>query len=333
MDSNVSISVKDFSKIIGVSTHLIYKLINDNNLNYIAQGNRKTLPPETVRKILISRGFEYNLAPKALTIFGMKGGIGKTSLATALSDGASRLGFRVLAIDLDMQGNLTTSFNKKRSGQKVLAHVLKGDCSIADIITKCHDYLSLLPSSLENAAIEHILNKPMNYANYFDGIFRSVRDQYDLIILDCPPALNKLTVCASCMADINLIPINADMDALDGLLMSVAELHRIANEFEIDMNFKLFWNKYDAREKLSLLIMGEISKRPELVENLLPQVIRTDTTFKNTKALGQSIFGSRKSAAKEDCFNLLAEILGINQWLETKKQTKQPQTITEIEVA
>lgn len=325
MSSSISISVKDLSSVLGISTHLIYKIVNDNNYDVIIQGNRKNLPPETVRKIISSRGFKYG-PTKVLNIFGMKGGIGKTSIATAIADGASRLGFKVLAVDLDMQGNLTASFNLKRKGQKVLAHVLKegkdDNVGISDIILKSHDYLSVLPSSLENAAIEVILSKPLNYATFFRTIFAPILGQFDLVIMDCPPALNKVTVCASCMADINLIPINADADAFDGLLMSIAEIHRLSKEFEIDIDYQIFWNKYDAREKLSMLIMGEISKQQELLDNLIPQVIRTDTTFKNTKALGESIYKNRKSSAKDDCFGLLGEVLGINAWLNEKKSDK-----------
>ena len=298
---------------------MLYKIVEKNNYEVIAQGGRKNLPPSTVRKILIERGYSYEKT-RTINICGMKGGIGKTSISTALADGASRLGFRVLAVDLDMQGNLTTSFNQKHKGQKVLAHVLNEDVGISEIIIKCHDYLSLLPSSLENAANEVILNKPMNYANFLNAVFKPIYDQYDLIILDCPPSLNKITVCASCMADLNLIPINADADAFDGLLMTVGELERLSNDFNINMNYKIFWNKYDAREKLSLLIMGEISKQPDLVNNLLSQVISTDTTFKNTKALGQSIYESKKSSAKEECFGLLNEILGISESLTAAKK-------------
>ena len=121
-----TISVKDFSSMINVSPHLVYKTIKENDLPVVPEGNKKSLPPETVRWILSSRGFDFKRkkSPHIINVFGMKGGIGKTSIATALAEGASRIGFKVLAIDLDMQANLTQSFNMKRHGQPVLYSVI-----------------------------------------------------------------------------------------------------------------------------------------------------------------------------------------------------------------
>ena len=318
-----TISAKDFSSLISVSPHLIYKLIKEYELPVVPLGNKNALPPESVRKILELRGFKFkksNSEPHIINVFGMKGGIGKTSIATALAEGASRLGFRVLAIDLDMQGNLTQSFNMKKHGQFVLYHVIAGEANIKEVIVPVSPYLSLLPSSLDNSQIEHALNSKtsINITNFFNEMFESVQSQYDLIVIDCPPSIHKITVCASCFATENLIPINADIDSFDGVVMTVSEIEKIERAFKnlsIKINYKIVFNKYDAREKLSLNIMGAISERKNLKDNLMPIVIRVNTAFKNTKADGEYIFDSKKSTAKEDCFNLISELTGITDWI------------------
>lgn len=326
MASYTTLGIKDFSTLIGVSTHLIYKIIKEQNLNVVAQGNRKTLPPATVKTIMEQRGFNYSglkgQGPFIINVFGMKGGIGKTAIATAIAEGASRLGFRVLAVDLDMQGNLTQSFSMKKHGQKVLKDIVKGDAKIEDVILNVHQFLDLLPSSLENSQIETILSsQTLNYTGYFKNLFKPVLPNYDLIITDCPPSINKITACATCFSDYNLIPVNADMDSFDGITMSVSEIKRLENTFSdqgLNISYHIVFNKYDAREKLSLSIMKEIAKQDALASSLLPVVIRTDTTFKNTKAIGEYIFDAKKSSAKEDCFSLIAEITGITHWIKEK---------------
>lgn len=321
-----TISTKDFSSLINVSPHLIYKIIKEYNLPVIPVGNKNALPPETVRKILELRGFRYKKdeSPIVINVFGMKGGIGKTSIATALAEGSSRLGAKVLAIDLDMQANLTQSFNMKKHGQPVLYHALIGEKKIEDVIVQVTSNLHLLPSSLDNSQIENVLNskQSINITNFFNEMLEPIKNFYDLIIIDCPPSIHKITVCASCFASENLIPINADIDSFDGVVMTVSEIEKIEKSFknlQMKINYKIIFNKYDAREKLSLNIMGSISERSNLKENLLPLVIRTNTAFKNTKADGEYIFDTARSTAKEDCFALITELTGISEWVSKGK--------------
>ena len=332
-----TISAKDFSTLINVSPHLIYKLVKEHKLPVVPQGNKKALPPESVRSILELRGFKFrqlNNQPRVINVFGMKGGIGKTSIATSLAEGASRLGFNVLAIDLDMQGNLTQSFNMKQHGQPVLYHAINGEKEIQDIITEVTPNLHLLPSSLDNSQIETVLNsqQSINITNFFDELLHPVKQNYDLIVIDCPPSIHKITVCAACFATENLIPINADIDSFDGVVMTVSEIEKLERSFKnlsLNINYKIIFNKYDAREKLSLHIMGAISERPNLKENLMPIVIRTNTAFKNTKADGEYIFDARKSSAKEDCFSLITELTGISDWVSRGKTKTSAEEIEE----
>ncbi len=326
MNYSSILKIKDISSILGVSTHLLYKIIKENSIECIAESNKKVLPPSSVRQIMELRGFQYSPKnrPMIINVFGMKGGIGKTSIATAISEGASRLGFRVLAVDLDMQANLTQSFRMKKKSQHVLRHVIDEDAftSISQTICNVHQHLDLVPSNLENSKIEILLSqKTIDLFGYFNYLFRGVFQNYDLIILDCPPSVNKITTCATCFADMNLIPVNADTDSFDGVCMSVSEIKRLENTFQernLKINYKILFNKYDAREKLSFQVMGHIGQEKDLSEHLLPIVIRTDTSFKNTKADGGYIFDLRKSSGREDCLALITEITGINKWLEEK---------------
>lgn len=326
MDNSSTIKIKDLSSILDVSTHLIYKIVKENSIEFISEGNKKVLPPASVRMIMELRGFNYSKdnKPLIINVFGMKGGIGKTSIATAIAEGASRLGFRVLAVDLDMQANLTQSFRAKKKSQYVLKHVLDEDTKISITQTICnvHQFLDIVPSSLENSKTEIILSqKTIDYTGYFNQLFNGVFSDYDFIILDCPPSVNKITTCATCFANINLIPVNADTDSFDGVSMSVSEIKRLEAMFRnrnLKIDYKILFNKYDAREKLSLQVMGYIAQEENLRDHLIPIVIRTDTAFKNTKADGAHIFDLPKSSGREDCISLITEITGINSWINEK---------------
>jgi chromosome partitioning protein len=324
MITTPSLKIKEISPILGVTIQTIYKAIKDTEINVISHGNKNILPPKSVRKLFEMRGFNYKEKekPRIINIFGMKGGIGKTSIATAIAEGSSRLGFRVLAVDLDMQGNLTQSFHAKKPNQLVLFDVVNGSAKIGDAIEHVHDCLDILPSNLSNSRMElQLSHLQIDTPEYFNQLFHSIFEQYDLIILDCPPSVNRVTSCATCFADLNIIPVNADKDSFDGVVMSVSEIKHMEEMFkarEIKINYQIIFNKYDAREKLSLYIMGQIYQESALSDHLLPIVIRTDTAFKNSKSEGIYIFDVNKSSAKEDCLNLTVEISGMKAWSSAK---------------
>lgn len=325
MSTKPTLRTRDIAHILGVSNHLIYKIIRENGLDVISGRGHNLLPPKTVKSLLEFRGFNFkrDIKPKVINIFGMKGGIGKTSLATAISSGLSRLGFSVLAIDIDMQGNLTQSFNKKSPYTKVMYDILSENCSLKEAIIGIHENLDLLPSSLSNSAIELLLSsRPVDTPHMFATLIEPIYSKYDVVVIDCPPSVNRITSCATMFSDLNIIPVNADMDSFDGVAMSVSEIKRLEDTYRksrsAEIKYKILFNKYDAREKLSLTIMGKISQSDLLSENLMPTVIRTDTSFKNTKAEFSSIFDLSKSPAREDCLSLIADVSGIADWVLEK---------------
>lgn len=320
MECDTLLRIRDVAAVAGIAQSTVHKSIKSKGLKTITLGNKKYLPPSSVRKILEDRGFQYSSCSKPLIISvnGMKGGIGKTSIATAISEGGSRLGFRTLCADLDMQGNLSNSFKVRKHGVKVLIDLIsEKDVRPADIIRKVHEYLDIIPSNLSNSHLENALTqKAINYPTYFESLFNELYPNYDLIVLDCPPSINKATTCATFFADFNLIPVNADYDSFDGVNQSVSEIKRLEDAFRKPgtINYGILFNKYDAREKLSMEIMGLLGNQDILKNYVMPLVIRTDTAFKNTKAAGGHIFDLTKSNAKEDCLSLILELTGLRKF-------------------
>ena len=331
---------KEIASILKISVHTLYKIIKQDNIPVIQQGNRKLLSSNSVRAIFESRGFRYKKEgqnkPLIINLSCMKGGVGKTTLATALADASSRIGFRVLVIDLDMQANITESFNKKDQKNLVMHHIMTNEKAVKDVIMNINSNLDLIPSSLENSKSDFLLtSSAVDLPVYFSSLFEHCYSDYDLIIVDCPPTVNKITHAACFFSDINVVPVNADIDSYHGAQMSVAQVDSLNKIFRTSkkINSKIVFNKYDAREKLSMKVLGLIASDPLLSDCLLEVVVRTDTAFKNAKVNHTSIFDLAKSSGKEDCLNLMCELTGITDWAgseENKYESKNKSQTAEM---
>ena len=156
---------------------------------------------------------------KTIAIANQKGGVGKTTTSINLSACLAAKSKKVLVIDTDPQGNTTSGFGvDKNNLDNTIYELILGECTIRDcIISDVVDGVSILPSNVNLAAAEieligiekkeYILKNEVDY----------VKDDYDYIIIDCPPSLNMLTINSMTTADSVLVPIQCEYYALEGL--------------------------------------------------------------------------------------------------------------------
>lgn len=305
----------------GITVHGVYKSLKAHNIESKSTSTRrKKIPPLGVRKFLMERGFQY---PKLNLSFQIvKGGVGKTSLSYALALRSSHYGARVLVIDLDQQGNLTRSFNVELREKPVWLNVMRDNVPIENAIIPLSDTLHLLPSNLNNSRLDlELTQSTLNLKDMIRDKLSSIRNNYDLVIFDCPPAINKINLSATCASDTVIIPLNPEPYAMDGLDFTLAELKRIKQEFKLALNIKIVWNRYDARERLGAIYMHDLAKDKDKINSVLPVVIRVDASLRNSIFESKSIFDfSKRSGIREDFDQFSREILGINHWKE--KSTK-----------
>lgn len=305
----------------GITAQGVYKALKTHDIETgIANNGRKLIPAKGIRKLLEERGFQY---PKSIISFQIvKGGVGKTSLSFCLAVRASHYGARVLAIDIDQQGNLTRSFNIEARDKPVWLNLFRDKIAVENAIIPLSDNLHLIPSNLNNSRLDtELTHSSANLKDLIKDTIASVRNNYDLIIIDCPPAINKINTAVTCASDIVIVPINPDPYAMDGLDFTFSELTRVKKEFKLTFDYRVLWNKYDARERLGAVYMHELTKREDIVNNILPVVCRVDTSMKNAIFNAKSIFDlPKKAAIREDIDQFAKEILGINAWKETKDQ-------------
>lgn len=301
------------------SIHGVYKALKSHNIETIVLNNkRKIIPADGVRKLFSERGFIYPNMTISFQI--VKGGVGKTSLSFCLATRASHYGCRVLAIDLDQQGNLTRSFNVTARDLPVWINLFRDETPVEESLIKINENLDLIPSNMHNSRLDVELTlSNSSLKDLISNIIDPIRHNYDLVIIDCPPAINKINTAVTCASDLVIIPINPDPYAMDGLDFTIAELNRIKKEFKLDVDYNVIWNKYDARERLGAIYMHELTQKIEILNKIIPVVCRIDASMKNAVFSSQSVFEMpKKSFIQEDIDQFTKEILGINRWKDNK---------------
>ena len=168
---------------------------------------------------------------QTITVLSQKGGTGKTTAVRSLADTFRRLGLDVLVVDLDPQGNLSDYFDVPPDASPTVADVLAGQAKAADAV---HD--DVLPANLGLAEAELVLSGKMGRELTLKRALRELRKDYDLILVDCPPALGLLTVNALVAANHALISSEAEYFSLQGVeqALEVVELAKESLNPELD---------------------------------------------------------------------------------------------------
>ena len=216
---------------------------------------------------------------RTIAIANQKGGVGKSTTAINLSSCLGEMGQKVLTIDMDPQGNTTSGMGvEKNEVENTIYELLLGESKLEDcIIPLKFDNLSLVPSNVNLAGAEIELIGVDDKEFILKKAIDQVRDQYDFIIIDCPPSLNMLTINAMTTADTVLVPIQCEYYALEGLsqLMHTIELVQERLNPELEMEGVVF-TMYDARTNLSMQVVENVKDHlnQKVYKTMIPRNIR-----------------------------------------------------------
>ncbi len=245
---------------------------------------------------------------RIIAVANQKGGVGKTTTAINLSACLAELGKKILVIDLDPQGNTTSGFGiAKDEQEKTVYEVLIGDCTAQEaILHNVEENLDLLPSNvnLSGAEIELIGIDRKEFV--LRDQLESVRNQYDFILIDCPPSLNMLTVNAMTTANSVLVPIQCEYYALEGLSQLIYTINLVKERLnpELEMEGVVF-TMYDARTNLSLQVVENVKNN--LQQNIYKTIIPRNVRLAEAPSHGMPITQYDPKSAGAESYRLLAE--------------------------
>ena len=250
---------------------------------------------------------------RIIAIANQKGGVGKTTTSINLSACLAEAGKKTLVIDLDPQGNCTSGFGIDKSEmENTVYELMLDECSIKESMTKVEniDNLALIPSNVNLAGAEiellginekeYILKNAVDY----------IRDDYDFIIIDCPPSLNMLTVNAMTTADSILVPIQCEYYALKGISQLIHTIDLVQERLNANLKIEgVVFTMYDARTNLSSDVVDTVKENlnATVYQTIIPRNVRLAEA--PSHGLPINLYDS-KSAGAESYRNLAKEIIG-----------------------
>ena len=217
--------------------------------------------------------------PRVIAIANQKGGVGKTTTAVNLGAALAELGYRVLLLDLDPQGNASTGLGLNvRELESSLYDVLLDEMPMADCVVATEiDGLSLAPANLDLAGAEIELVSAFSRELKLRNALASVRDDYDYLLIDCPPSLGLLTINAMAAATEVIVPIQCEYYALEGLGQLLRNVELVQRNLNPSLEVSaIVLVMYDARTKLADQVAQEVRKHffEKVCRTVVPRTVR-----------------------------------------------------------
>ncbi|GKX68999.1 ParA family protein [Inconstantimicrobium mannanitabidum] len=252
---------------------------------------------------------------KTIAIFNQKGGCSKTSTCSNLAAALSLKNKKVLLVDCDPQSNLTSSvgIDDETLESTIYTLLTSRDISYESInkviLPTTYKNLSIIPSDITLSDAEISLSNTMSRETILKRILAKVKDEYDFILLDCPPSLGLLSLNALCAADDIIIPVSPDFFSLKGIKHLLSTIDAVQSTINPDLKILgVLLTKYDSRKNLAKNIQEIL--RENFGDSVFNTLIRIDSQIEYSQDnMTPVVFYNHKAKSSEDYTNLAAEVL------------------------
>lgn len=248
---------------------------------------------------------------RIVAVANQKGGVGKTTTSVNLSAAIALQGKSVLLVDLDPQGNATSGVGvDHRSLQKTIYNCLIKQDICEHIIQKTSvNGLSILPSNADLAGAEIELANVNRREQYLREAIKDIQSKYDVIVLDCPPALGILTINALAAAKSVLIPVQCEYYAMEGLSRLIGSLERVKQSINLDLFIEgIVLTMFDARNTLARQVSEQV--RNHFGSKVYQAVIPRNVTLAEAPSYGRpGILYNAASSGSQAYLSLAKEFL------------------------
>jgi len=216
---------------------------------------------------------------KIIAVTNQKGGVGKTTTAVNTAAGIAKLGYKVLLIDTDPQGNATSGVGVDKRSVKHSAYSIMVDEVGAEeaVVHTEFENLDVIPSSIELAAAELELADFDHREARLKNALAAVKTGYDYILIDCPPSLGLITTNALCASDTILVPIQPEYYALEGLSQLIATVRLVKRKYNPYLEIEgVLLTMYDGRLNLTQQVVQEVKKffPKKVFSSVIPRGVR-----------------------------------------------------------
>lgn len=248
---------------------------------------------------------------RIIAIANQKGGVGKTTTAINLSACLAERKRKVLTIDIDPQGNTSSGLGIDKNNLKnTIYQMMIGECKLEECLINTEiKNLDLLPSNVNLAGAEIELIGIENREFILKHHVERIREDYDFIIIDCPPSLNSLTVNAMTTADTVLVPIQCEFYALEGLTQLIHTINLVKKRLNPALEMEgVVFTMFDARTNLSLQVVENV--KANLKQNIYKTIIPRNVRLAEAPSHGLPInLYDSKSAGAEGYRQLAEEVI------------------------
>ncbi|MDM5157588.1 sporulation initiation inhibitor protein Soj [Bacillus sp. DX1.1] len=248
---------------------------------------------------------------KIIAIANQKGGVGKTTTSVNLGAGLAQVGKKVLLVDIDAQGNATTGVGIEKSElNQCIYNVLVEDAEVQAIIQKtATENLDVLPATIQLAGAEIELVPTISREVRLQRALQPIRNEYDYIIIDCPPSLGLLTINALTAADSVIIPVQCEYYALEGLSQLLNTVRLVQKHLNKNLAIQgVLLTMLDARTNLGIQVIDEVKKyfRDKVYRSIIPRNVRLSEAPSHGKPIMQY---DAKSRGAEVYIDLAEEVI------------------------